>query len=144
LDPDFRQDDGLRKCVNVAQFWFTFSRMIEASCHCGAVTLSVEQAPDWVADCNCSICRRYGVLWAYYPASNVRVTASGPTVAYSWGPRSLRFRRCGECGCVTHWTKADPAIDRTGINARLMPADILAAARIRRLDGADTGLYLND
>ncbi|MDD1452456.1 hypothetical protein NHF48_018455 [Sphingomonas sp. H160509] len=44
---------------------------------------------------------------------------------------------------MTHWTKIDPAIDRIGINARLMPPDILAAARIRRLDGVDTGQYLD-
>jgi hypothetical protein len=119
------------------------AHMIEASCHCGAVTLSVAQAPEWVADCNCSICRRYGVLWAYYGATDVRVAASAPTAVYSWGAGTLRFHRCGECGCVTHWTKVDPAIDRIGINARLMSRDILAEARIRRLDGADTGLYLD-
>lgn len=117
--------------------------MIEASCHCGAVTLTTGYAPEWVADCNCSICRRYGVLWAYCRASDVRVGASGPTGIYSWGARTLRFHRCGECGCVTHWTKVDLTIDRIGINARLMTPDILAAARIRRLDGADTGLYLD-
>lgn len=26
-----------------------------------------------VTECNCSICRRYGVLWAYYPPDRVRV-----------------------------------------------------------------------
>ena len=117
--------------------------MIGASCHCGAVTLAIDLPPEWVADCNCSICRSYGVLWAYYRASDVRVAASVPIDVYSWGAETLRFHRCSECGCVTHWTKVDPAIDRIGINARLMPPDILAAARIRRLDGADTGLYLD-
>lgn len=117
--------------------------MIEASCHCGAVTLFTEQPPQWVADCNCSICRRYGVLWAYYPASAVRVAASGPTAVYTWGAESLRFHRCDGCGCVTHWTKVDAAIDRIGINARLLPRDILAATPVRRLDGTDTGLYLD-
>ncbi len=39
--------------------------MIRVACHCGAVRLSVEPAPRWVLDCNCSICRRYGALWAY-------------------------------------------------------------------------------
>ncbi|MEG3082757.1 GFA family protein [Sphingomonas sp. PB2P12] len=117
--------------------------MIEASCHCGAVTLTVDLPPQWVADCNCSICRRYGVLWAYYQLSDVRVAASVPTAIYSWGAKTLRFHRCGECGCVTHRTKVDPAIDRIGVNARLMPLEILAVTRIRRLDGADTGLYLD-
>ena len=38
--------------------------MIEASCHCGAVRLEIDSPPDEVTDCHCSICRRYGALWA--------------------------------------------------------------------------------
>jgi hypothetical protein len=35
---------------------------------------------------NCSICRRYGVLWAYYKAADVRVIAKpSATQSYSWG-----------------------------------------------------------
>jgi hypothetical protein len=30
-----------------------------------------------------------------------------------------------------------------GVNARLMPAEVLARARIRRLDGVDTGEYFD-
>lgn len=41
--------------------------MIRTSCHCGAVGFEIETAPTEVTECNCSICRRYGVLWAYYP-----------------------------------------------------------------------------
>jgi len=37
--------------------------MIYASCHCGAVELEIDVAPQDITDCNCSICRRYGVLW---------------------------------------------------------------------------------
>ena len=37
---------------------------VAASCHCGACILAVAVAPVEVTDCNCSICRRYGVLWA--------------------------------------------------------------------------------
>jgi len=40
--------------------------MIEASCHCGLVHLEVAQPPAAVNECTCSICRRYGTLWAYY------------------------------------------------------------------------------
>ena len=39
--------------------------MIRASCHCGAVCLEIDAAPAEVTECNCSICRRYGGLWAY-------------------------------------------------------------------------------
>jgi hypothetical protein len=31
-----------------------------------------------------------------------------------------------------------------GVNARLMPLDVLATARLRQLDGANTERYLDD
>jgi hypothetical protein len=117
--------------------------MIESSCHCGAVTLAIESPPETVTDCNCSICRRYGVLWAYYPPQQVRVSA-GPTDIYMWDDRSIEFHRCRNCGCVTHWAAVDKSRARMGVNARLMAPDVLARARVRCLDGATTGQYLDE
>lgn len=116
--------------------------MIEASCHCGAVRLEVERAPAELTSCNCSICRRLGTLWAYYAPAQVRV--AGGTATYRWGDRALDLHRCATCGCVTHWTPVDPGGDRMGVNARLMDPALVAAARIRRLDGADTWKYLDE
>jgi hypothetical protein len=110
--------------------------MIEASCHCGAVKLEIQAAPEEVNDCNCSICRRYGALWAYYSPAQVRIVATqGATDRYLWGRKSLGFHRCQACGCVTHWAAVDEGIDRMGVNARLMAPGVLAAARLRRSDG---------
>ena len=117
--------------------------MIEASCHCGAVRLETDAAPEEVTDCNCSICRRYGVLWAYYSPRQVRIAAGESTDTYLWDDRSLAFHRCSVCGCVTHWSAVDTSRDRMGVNARLMAAEILARARVRRLDGAKTWTYLD-
>ena len=116
--------------------------MIEASCHCGAVRMKIADAPVEVTDCNCSICRRYGVLWAYYSPSRVTVSpADGATDIYIWDDRSIEFHRCKTCGCVTHWSSVDKTRDRMGVNARLMTPEVLAAARVRHLDGARTGAY---
>jgi len=109
--------------------------MIEASCHCGAVTIEVEAAPETVTDCNCSICRRYGVLWAYCSPKAVRVSP-GATDIYMWDDRSIEFHRCTTCGCVTHWSPVDKSVDRMGVNARLMAPEVLARATIRKFDGA--------
>ncbi len=118
--------------------------MIEASCHCGAVHLEIEAAPETVTDCNCSICRRYGVLWAYYRPAQVRVKqGEGATDTYVRSTRRNEFHRCRICGCVAYWRKFDPSIDRMGVNARLMDPAVLAAARVRHLDGADTEEYLD-
>ncbi len=95
--------------------------MVKASCHCGAVRLQIAAAPTEITDCNCSICRRYGVLWAYYPPDAVSIATSGKgTQTYMWDDRSLAFHRCPDCGCVTHWAPVDPAVGRMGVNARLM------------------------
>ncbi|MDR6288848.1 hypothetical protein E9232_001355 [Inquilinus ginsengisoli] len=118
--------------------------MIEASCHCGAVRLEIDAAPAEVTDCNCSICRRYGVLWAYYAPRQVRRMPGGRTDIYMWDDRSLEFHRCAVCGCVTHWAAVDPARDRMGVNARLMDPAVLARARLRRLDGAVTERYVDE
>jgi len=118
-------------------------RVVDLSCHCGAVRLTVEAAPEAVTDCNCSLCRSYGALWAYYPPGQVSKTG-GATDIYMWGDRMIEFHRCAVCGCVTHWSSVDAARDRMGVNAKLMASEVLAAARVRRLDGADTWAYLND
>ena len=120
--------------------------MIRASCHCGLICLDIEVAPSEVTECNCSICRRYGVLWAYYSPKQVRVkiqSTDATTDTYMWDDRSIVFHRCPTCGCVSHWTAVDATRDRMGINARLMPVEVLANARVRHLDGANTEQYLD-
>ena len=98
------------------------------------MTVEVDEAPAEVTCCNCSICRRSGVLWAYFQPSQVAV--SGPTDSYVWGDRTLALHRCRTCGLISHWSAFDPAYDRMGVNARLFDPDILAAASIRHVDGA--------
>lgn len=116
--------------------------MIEASCHCGAVRVQVPTAPETVTSCNCSICRRTGAIMAYY--SPAKVVVNGATDTYQWGDKAATFHRCKICGCATHWSPTDPALDRMGVNARLMPPEILAAASIRRFDGADTWTFFDE
>ena len=62
--------------------------MLTASCHCGAVKVQVPRKPRRLTNCNCSICRRYGVLWAYYKDADVQLTASpGATDDYVYFAR---------------------------------------------------------
>ena len=116
--------------------------MIEVTCHCGAVRIEVETPPETVTSCNCSICRRTGWLVAYYSPKQVRV--SGATDIYMWGDRSLELHRCKTCGCGTHWSAVDKTLDRMGVNARLMAPEVLARARVRHFDGAETWKYLDE
>lgn len=116
--------------------------MVTASCHCGKITLELETAPEQVTSCNCSICRRLGTLCAYYRPAQVRV--SGETATYLWGDKSMTFHRCPTCGCHTHWTAVPEGDgDRMGVNARMLEPEVLAKAKLRRFDGADTWKYLD-
>ena len=121
---------------------------IEGSCHCGAVRIEVPRAPEWVASCNCSICRRTGWLVAYYPADQTRVT--GPTAVYSHGDRLIGFHHCPTCGCGTHWAPLEGSAERElppevralldnrrGINARLLDGFDPRRIEIRHVDNAD-------
>lgn len=117
--------------------------MTTATCHCGAVRLELTSRPTEVTDCNCSICRRYGVLWAYYHPADVSVTAPEGQDEYMWDDRSIAFLRCRACGCVTHWAPVNREPDRMGINARLLEPVDIADARIRHLDGAVTERYVD-
>src|SRR5262245_59079791 len=118
--------------------------MLKGACHCGAVQIQVSRKPRRLTSCNCSICRRYNTLWAYYDRSQVKIAAPrGGTDSYSWGDKRLRFVRCATCGCVIHWEPTDKTRGRIGINVRnLDPADI-ESIRVRRLDGAKTWRFLD-
>jgi len=112
--------------------------MLTAKCHCGSVEVNIPRRPRTIANCNCSLCRRYGVLWAYFRAAIVQIKAEpGATQAYGWGRKSLRFVRCSNCGCVVNWERIVPAPERKmGVNARLFEPDQLGPVRIVLLDGA--------
>jgi hypothetical protein len=113
--------------------------MIEGSCHCGAVRRSFDGTPDGATACNCTVCRRYGVLWAYdYEDERIRV--SGLTKAYVRG-RAISFHFCHDCGCVAYWRALKPRDDgrrRIAVNVRLAEPDAVAALPIDYFDGLNT------
>jgi hypothetical protein len=93
-----------------------------------------------VTQCNCSVCRRYGTLWAYYPRSAVSVTAPrGALESYSVHAGGLKFVRCRSCGCVICWQRSARRPDqRMGINTRLLDHALMAAVPVKVLDGDKT------
>ncbi len=119
--------------------------MIEASCHCGAIKLSVAQLPSTLTECNCSICRRLGAQWAYFSPAEVEI--SGDPAArggYCWGDKEIVFVHCKHCGCVTHYESVDQAADgRIAINARGIDPALSAGIKIRHFDGADSWTFMD-
>jgi hypothetical protein len=111
---------------------------LEVSCHCGAVRIALARRPRTVTECTCSICRRYGALWAYCTNRTVQIlTRPGALAKYAWRNRTLEFHRCRRCGCVTHHERARKRPGSTvGVNARLLPPQVLAGIPVRLFDGA--------
>ncbi len=118
--------------------------MLNGSCHCGQVRLEVPDRPASLVLCNCSICRRNGALWAFYPCEQVRLSGHPEhTRGYVWGPRTIETFFCTGCGGVTHWQQLGEGGVRYGINMRNFDPNELGEVRLRRFDGADTWEYLD-
>lgn len=80
--------------------------MLEGACHCGKVKWTYAVLPERVLACNCTVCRRYGGLWAYgYLGEGISV--SGPTSHYSRDSKEIHFHFCGDCGCVAYYLSRD-------------------------------------
>lgn len=114
--------------------------MIEGVCHCGAVRWRFDAVPDAATACNCTLCRRYGVLWAYgHDGEDVHLL--GETRAYVWGDRSIGFHFCPTCGCIAAWRALAPNAEgrrRAAVNLRLAEPAEVAAIPIDHFDGLDT------
>ncbi|KAB2942284.1 MAG: GFA family protein [Hyphomicrobium sp.] len=113
--------------------------MIEGTCLCGAVRWSFDGLPQSATACNCTACRRYGVLWAY-DYENERIRISGPTRAYIRG-RHLGFHFCPDCGCVAYWRGLVPDAHgrrRIAVNLRLAEPGAVAAIIIDHFDGLES------
>lgn len=117
--------------------------MLVGACHCGAASWTLEGDPGPATACNCTLCRRYGALWAY-DYENERIRLSGPSVAYTRADEanpSLEIRYCPTCGCVLAWRglRLDAhGRRRMAVNLRLAPPEAVADLPIDHFDGLDS------
>lgn len=76
--------------------------MLSGNCHCQAVSWKYPLVLESVTACNCTLCRRYGALWAYgYLQDGIQI--SGPTKKYERGSRINGYHFCTECGCLAYY-----------------------------------------
>lgn len=115
--------------------------MIEGTCLCGAVRWTFGAQPQAATACNCTACRRYGVLWAYdYLGEGVHTF--GPTRGYTrdQAPERahLAFHFCPECGCLAFWQALNPDSEgriRIAVNLRLADPEAVARIPVDHFDG---------
>lgn len=114
--------------------------MIEGSCHCGAVSWRFDAVPDAATACNCTTCRRYGVLWIYgHEGEDVQI--SGPVKAYvRRDGGALEFLFCPDCGAMASWRALhwEDGRRRMAVNIRLAAPETVAHLPIEHFDGLAT------
>lgn len=116
--------------------------MLTGICHCGSVNWVFRGQPESATACNCTVCRRYGVLWIYdYDGEAIAVT--GQTSVYRRGSKGnhVEFHFCPTCGCVTHWRGIHREADgrrRMAVNIRLSDPDTVANLPIDHFDGLES------
>ena len=113
-----------------------------SNCACGAVSVSIDTKPDFIHDCNCSLCRKSGGAWGYFSSASLKT--SGETISYSRGDRAVpgvAIRSCSICAVTTHWVlteafkKQNPDADQVGVNMKLFDPDDLQGVEVRFPDG---------
>lgn len=114
--------------------------MLIGTCHCGAVGWTLEGDPGSITACNCTLCRRYGALWAYDHVDE-RIRLKGSPHAYTRIGKpnpSLEILFCPICACVLAWRGLRAETDgrrRIAVNVRLAPPEAVAGLKIDHFDG---------
>jgi len=116
--------------------------MIKLSCLCGRSRVEIQKRPDFVHECNCTLCRKSGAIWGYFHPSEVVV--EGATQGYSRDDKddpAAELRFCANCGATTHFVLTASAAARfgnvqMGVNLRLANEGDLAGTELRYPDGA--------
>jgi len=122
--------------------------MLTGTCHCGACGWTLEGDPGRVTACNCTLCRRYGTLWAY-DFENERIRVSGPVKAYTRSgaePRMLEILFCTTCANVIAWRALKEYPEgrlRIAVNVRLAEPEAVAELPVDQFDGLDTFMDLS-
>jgi hypothetical protein len=111
----------------------------EGSCHCGKVTFTVEaDTPKAAITCNCSYCRRKGLLLAFFPRTAFTLTkGEDSTFGYGFNTHKIDHRVCATCGTQPFAFGAMPnGTPMAAVNLRCVPAIDLAGLTLQPYDGA--------
>jgi hypothetical protein len=105
-------------------------------CHCGAIEIEVDGAPERVVDCNCSYCARAGYLhWNVEPARFRILRGADAYHTYTFGTGTSRNHFCRTCGISPFRVpRSDPHL--IDVNVRCLDNLDLTALRIEKFDGA--------
>ncbi len=114
------------------------------NCICGAVSVTIDEKPEFINDCDCGLCRKAGAAWGYFPSASVKT--SGKTVSFVRSDKKnagVEIHSCEKCAATTHWvlTKSfqeqNESADQVGVNMRLFDPSELTGVEVRFPNGKD-------
>lgn len=115
--------------------------MLKLSCLCGQVRIELSKRPDFIHECNCTLCAKSGARWAYFHPSDVSVV--GVTKHYVREDKddpAAEVHFCERCGSTTHFTLTPSAVAKfgdvqAGVNMLLADESELTGVELRYPDG---------
>jgi hypothetical protein len=111
----------------------------EGSCHCGAVTFSIDADPPTSAiSCNCSHCRRKGFLLAFFPVEQFTLQSGADKLrSYTFNKHMIEHSFCTTCGTQAFAYGVNPdGSPVRAINLRCVPEIDLDSLELQQFDGA--------
>lgn len=109
----------------------------EGGCHCGAVRFRVAVDRHEALECNCSMCRKKGILHLIVPPERftlLRGAEALTTYRFNTGVAAHRF--CRTCGIHPFYTpRSHP--DCIDVNVRCLDGEVTGRFRIVAFDGAN-------
>jgi hypothetical protein len=115
--------------------------MLDLTCHCGLVRLEIKKHPEFIHECNCTLCAKSGARWGYFHPAEVTVTGAGSSYRRKdKAEPASQIHFCSRCGTTTHFTLTESAVTKhgntmLGINMRLADEQSLAGIELRFPDG---------
>src|ERR1700675_1823093 len=107
-------------------------------CHCGRVRFEVI-APAKLegADCNCSICNKFGYLHLIVPADRFKLISGREALStYSFNTHVAKHYFCSICGVKSFYIpRSHP--DGVSVNARCIDSDTIESMAVRPFNGRD-------
>jgi hypothetical protein len=105
-------------------------------CHCGRVRFEViAPAKLEVADCNCSICSKYGYLHLIVPADRFKLLGGRDALTtYSFNTHAAKHFFCSTCGVKSFYIpRSHP--DGISVNVRCIDSDTIESISVKPFDG---------
>ena len=110
-------------------------KTMEGGCHCGRVRFRVTADLARVAECNCSVCTKKGILHLIVPPDRFELlSGKDDLTTYEFNTRIAKHKFCRHCGMHPFYVpRSDP--DKVDVNARCLDDIDLAAIAPGKFDG---------